>query len=137
MPMTITEKIIALHAGLKSVAPGDLVEAKVDLAFAHDVTGPIAVKMFRETGTGRVFDRGKVVFVADHFAPNKDIASAEQIKIIREFAREQGLEHYYESGSAGIGHVLLPEQGFIVPGQVIIGADSHTCTYGALGPRSA
>ncbi len=134
--MTITEKILALHAGLESVSPGDIIEAKVDLAFSHDVTGPIAVKMFRETEVPEVFDRGKVVLVADHFVPNKDIASAEQVKVIREFAREQNLEHYFEGGDAGIGHVLLPEKGFIVPGQVIIGADSHTCTYGALGAFS-
>jgi 3-isopropylmalate/(R)-2-methylmalate dehydratase large subunit len=134
--MTITEKILARHAGLESVAPGDMIEARVDLAFAHDVTGPIAVKMFRETGIPKVFDREKIVLVADHFVPNKDIASAQQVKIIREFAREQDLKYYFEGGEAGIGHVLLPEKGFIVPGEVVIGADSHTCTYGALGAFS-
>ncbi|HTZ40926.1 MAG TPA: 3-isopropylmalate dehydratase large subunit [Syntrophales bacterium] len=136
MPMTITEKILAKHAGLESVTPGDLIEAKVDIAFAHDFTAPIAIQVFKEIGAPRVFDRKKVVLVADHFVPNKDIASAEQAKIMRDFAREQELELYYEVGEAGIGHVLLPEQGLVVPGQVIIGADSHTCAYGALGAFS-
>ncbi len=136
MSMTITEKILALHAGLENVSPGEMIQAKVDLAFAHDVTGPIAVKMFGETGTNEVFDREKVVLVADHFVPAKDIASAGQAKVIREFAREQGIENFFESGDAGIGHVLLPEKGLIFPGQVVIGADSHTCTYGALGAFS-
>ena len=116
MPMTITEKILARHAGLESVAPGDLVEVKVDLAFAHDFTAPIAIQVFREIGAPKVFDRKRVALVADHFVPNKDIASAEQAKLMREFAREQQLELYYEVGEAGIGHVLLPEQGLVVPG---------------------
>jgi len=136
MPMTITEKILARHAGLESVAPGDLVEAKVDLAFAHDFTAPIAIEVFRRIGAPRVFDRRRVALVADHFVPNKDIPSAEQAKLMREFAREQDLELYYEVGEAGIGHVLLPEQGLVVPGQLVIGADSHTCAYGALGAFS-
>ena len=136
MPMTITEKILARHAGLESVAPGDLIEAKVDLAFAHDFTAPIAIDVFRKIGAPKVFDRKRVVLVADHFVPNKDIASAEQAKYMRTFAREQQLEYYYEVGEAGIGHVLLPEQGLVVPGQLIIGADSHTCAYGALGAFS-
>ncbi len=136
MPMTITEKILALHAGLASVAPGDLIEAKVDLAFAHDFTAPIAIQVFKEIGAPRVFDRKKIALVADHFVPNKDIPSAEQAKVMRDFAREQRIEHYYEVGEAGIGHVLLPEQGLVVPGQVVIGADSHTCAYGALGAFS-
>lgn len=136
MPMTITEKILARHAGLESVAPGDLVEARVDLAFAHDFTAPIAIQVFRQIGAPKVFDRRRVALVADHFVPNKDIASAEQAKLMREFAREQDLELYYEVGEAGIGHVLLPEQGLVVPGQLVIGADSHTCAYGALGAFS-
>jgi len=136
MPMTITEKILARHAGLESVAPGDLIEAKVDLAFAHDFTAPIAIQVFRQIGAPKVFDRRRVALVADHFVPNKDIASAEQAKLMREFAREQDLELYYEVGEAGIGHVLLPEQGLVVPGQLVIGADSHTCAYGALGAFS-
>ncbi len=134
--MTITEKILARHAGLESVSPGDLIEAKVDLAFAHDVTGPIAIKMFREMGVPKVFDREKVVLLADHFVPNKDIDSAQHVKLLREFAREQNLNCYLEGGETGICHVILPEKGFIVPGQVVIGADSHTCTYGALGAFS-
>jgi 3-isopropylmalate/(R)-2-methylmalate dehydratase large subunit len=136
MSMTITEKILALHSGRKRVAPGDLIEARVDLALAHDVTGPIAIRMFHDTGAGQVFDRNKVVLVADHFVPNKDIASAEQVRVLREFAREQQLKHYFEGGEAGVCHVLLPEKGLVAPGQVIIGADSHTCTYGALGAFS-
>jgi 3-isopropylmalate/(R)-2-methylmalate dehydratase large subunit len=134
--MTITEKILALHSGRESVSPGDLIEANVDIALAHDVTGPIAIKMFHETGVPKVFDRKKVVLVADHFVPNKDIASAQQVKALREFAREQTLEFYFEGGEAGICHIILPEKGLVAPGQVIIGADSHTCTYGALGAFS-
>lgn len=136
MPMTLTEKILAQHAGLKEVAPGDLIEAKVDLAFAHDVTAPIAIDVFRSIGAEHVFDPEKVALVADHFVPNKDVQSAQQAKLMREFAREQNLKHYYEVGESGIGHVLLPEKGLVAPGQVIIGADSHTCTYGALGAFS-
>lgn len=136
MPMTITEKILAQHAGLKEVAPGDLIEAKVDLAFAHDVTAPIAIEVFRRIGAEHVFDPEKVALVADHFVPNKDVQSAQQAKLMREFAREQNLKHYYEVGESGIGHVLLPEKGLVRPGQVVIGADSHTCTYGALGAFS-
>jgi 3-isopropylmalate/(R)-2-methylmalate dehydratase large subunit len=134
--MTITEKILALHSGRESVSPGDLIEANVDIALAHDVTGPIAIKMFHEIGVPKVFDRKKVVLVADHFVPNKDIASAQQVKALREFAREQNLDFYFEGGEAGICHVVLPERGLVAPGQVIIGADSHTCTYGALGAFS-
>jgi 3-isopropylmalate/(R)-2-methylmalate dehydratase large subunit len=134
--MTITEKILAQHAGLKEVAPGDLIEAKVDLAFAHDVTAPIAIEVFRRIGAEHVFDPEKVALVADHFVPNKDVQSAQQAKLMREFAREQNLKYYYEVGESGIGHVLLPEKGLVAPGQVVIGADSHTCTYGALGAFS-
>lgn len=136
MAMTITEKILARHAGLEKVVPGDLIEAKVDLAFAHDVTAPIAIEVFRRIGAGRVFDPEKVALVADHFVPNKDIASARQAKLMRDFAREQGITNYFEVGESGIGHVLLPEKGLVGPGEVIIGADSHTCTYGALGAFS-
>ncbi len=136
MPMTLTEKILAEHAGLNEVAPGDLIEAKVDLAFAHDVTAPIAIEVFRQIGAEHVFDSEKVALVADHFVPNKDVQSAQQAKLMREFAREQNLKHYYEVGESGIGHVLLPEKGLVAPGQVVIGADSHTCTYGALGAFS-
>jgi len=136
MPMTITEKILAAHAGRDRVSPGDLIEAKVDVALANDVTAPLAIKMFGEIGVGKVFDTGRVVLVADHFVPNKDIASAQQVKLVREFAKEQGLKNYFEGGESGIEHVILPEKGLVLPGQLIIGADSHTCTYGALGAFS-
>ena len=136
MSMTITEKILARHAMKEKVSPGELLEVKVDLAFAHDVTTPLAIETFKKIGAKKVFDDEKVVLVADHFVPNKDIESARQAKIMRDFAREQGIKYYYEVGEAGIGHVILPEKGFIVPGQLIVGADSHTCTYGALGAFS-
>jgi len=133
MGMTITEKILAEHAGLKKVKAGQLIEAKVDILLANDITAPIAIEQFRKSGTEKVFDKDKIVLVSDHFAPNKDILSAEQCQLLREFAKEQKLTHLYEGGDMGIEHVLLPEKGIVKPGNVIIGADSHTCTYGALG----
>ncbi len=133
MPMTITEKILAYHAGKETVSPGDLIEVKVDVALANDITAPLAIKVFKEIGAKKVFDTEKVVLVADHFVPNKDIPSAQQTKYMRDFAREQRIKNYYEGGEAGIEHILLPEKGIVLPGQLIIGADSHTCTYGALG----
>jgi 3-isopropylmalate/(R)-2-methylmalate dehydratase large subunit len=136
MPMTITEKILAKHAGLKEVRPGQLINARVDIALGNDVTAPIAIDEFRKAAGKRVFDREKVVLIPDHFAPNKDIQSAENCRIMREFALEQELTYYYEVGQMGIEHALLPEQGIVVPGDLIIGADSHTCTYGALGAFS-
>jgi 3-isopropylmalate/(R)-2-methylmalate dehydratase large subunit len=136
MPMTITEKILAKHAGLREVRRGQLVNARVDIALGNDITAPIAIDEFRRAGGKRVFDRERVVLIPDHFAPNKDIQSAENCKILREFAREQELAHYYEVGQMGIEHALLPEQGIVVPGDLVIGADSHTCTYGALGAFS-
>ncbi len=136
MPMTITEKILAEHAGKESVSPGDLIQVKVDMALANDITAPIAIKVFNEIGRDRVFDRHRIALVADHFVPNKDIASAQQVKFVREFARHHNITHYYEGGDVGIEHVLLPEKGLALPGQVIIGADSHTCTYGGLGAFS-
>jgi len=136
MPMTITEKILAEHAGLKEVRLGQLINARVDIALGNDITAPIAIDEFRRAGGKRVFDRERVVLIPDHFAPNKDIQSAENCKILREFAREQELAHYYEVGQMGIEHALLPEQGIVVPGDLVIGADSHTCTYGALGAFS-
>ena len=132
-PMTLAEKILAYKAGRKVVEPGQLVDVPVDLALANDITAPIAIKIFREAGIPKVFDRRKIALVMDHFTPNKDIQSAEQVRLCREFAREQGLVHYFEGGSCGIEHVLLPEKGLVVPGDIVIGADSHTCTYGALG----
>jgi 3-isopropylmalate/(R)-2-methylmalate dehydratase large subunit len=133
MGMTITEKILAEHGGLKEVHPGMLINAKVDIALGHDVTAPIAIGEFKKAGGHKVFDRNKVVLVADHFTPNKDIQSAQQVRIMRDFAKEHKISHYYEGGDAGVCHVLLPEQGIALPGDLIIGADSHTCTYGALG----
>lgn len=134
-PMTIAEKILAAHAGLDEVAPGQLIECKVDVVHANDITAPIAIDVCRQVGD-EVFDPARVVLVPDHYTPNKDIKSAEQAKLMREFAQEQGIEHYYEVGCAGIEHALLPEKGVVVPGDLTIGADSHTCTYGALGAFS-
>ncbi len=133
MGMTITEKILCKHTDLQEVHPGMLINAKVDIALGNDITAPIAIKEFRKAGGVRVFDQDKVVLVPDHFTPNKDIDSAQQCKFVREFVREQGITHYYEVGVAGIEHALLPEQGVVLPGDLVIGADSHTCTYGALG----
>jgi 3-isopropylmalate/(R)-2-methylmalate dehydratase large subunit len=133
MAMTITEKILAQHAGLDNVVPGQLITAKLDLVLANDITAPVAIQEFAKFGTKNVFDPHKVALVPDHFAPNKDLASAEQCKFMRDFAREQQIEHYFEVGRMGIEHCLLPEQGLTLPGDLIIGADSHTCTYGAVG----
>ncbi len=133
MGMTITEKILSRHADLDEVRPGMLINARVDIALGNDITAPIAIDAFRKAGGGKVFDREKVVLVADHFAPNKDIDSAEQCKLMRDFALEQRITHYYEVGEAGVEHALLPEKGIVVPGDLVIGADSHTCTYGAVG----
>ena len=130
--MTLAEKILAAHSGKEKVKPGEFINVKVDLVLSNDITAPLAIKEFRKLGISKVFDPEKVIMVPDHFCPNKDIQSAEQAKFMREFARERGIL-YFEIGRMGIEHVLLPEQGFVLPGQVIIGADSHTCTYGALG----
>ncbi len=130
--MTLAEKILATHTGKKKVSPGEFINVRVDLVMANDITAPIAIKEFQRTGVDKVFDPKKVVMVPDHFVPNKDIASAEQAKLMREFAHEQEIL-YFEVGQMGIEHVLLPEQGLVLPGDVVIGADSHTCTYGALG----
>jgi 3-isopropylmalate/(R)-2-methylmalate dehydratase large subunit len=131
--MTITEKILCEHTDLKEVHPGMLINARVDIALGNDITAPIAIAAFKKAGGRNVFDRNKVVLVPDHFTPNKDIDSAEQCKVVREFARDQEITHYFEVGEAGIEHALLPEQGIVLPGDLVIGADSHTCTYGALG----
>lgn len=133
MGMTAAEKIIAAHAGKETVKPGELVKAKVDLILGNDITAPVAIREFNKIGVNKVFDPERIVLVPDHFTPNKDIASAEQAKIMKEFAREQGISHYYEVGRMGIEHALLPELGLVLPGEIIIGADSHTCTYGAVG----
>lgn len=136
MGMTMTQKILAAAAGLESVKAGQLIEAKLNLVLGNDVTTPVAVKEFNKIGVDKVFDKEKVTIVPDHFAPNKDIKSAEHCKMIREFANEKGIVNYFEVGQMGIEHCLIPEKGLAVPGDVIIGADSHTCTYGALGAFS-
>ncbi len=130
--MTLVEKILAAHTDKKKVSPGEFINVRVDLILANDITAPIAIREFHRIGVDNVFDPKKIVMMADHFVPNKDIASAEQVKLMREFAYEQGVI-YFEVGRMGIEHVLLPEQGLVLPGDVVIGADSHTCTYGALG----
>ncbi|MCL4503608.1 MAG: 3-isopropylmalate dehydratase large subunit [Deltaproteobacteria bacterium] len=132
-PQTITQKILAAHAGKDYVEPGELILAKVDIALGNDITAPLAIKAFQEVGAKKVFDRERVVLVCDHFAPNKDIASAIQVQTVRQFAQEQNLLHFYDGGDMGVEHALLPEKGIVGPGDLIVGADSHTCTYGALG----
>ena len=135
MAMTMTQKILAAHAGLTSVAAGELIEARLDLVLGNDVTAPPAIRIFEQAGAKAVFNKTKVVLVPDHFTPNKDIKSAEHCAMMRKFARKLDLDHYYELGEPGMGveHVILPENGLVAPGDAIIGADSHTCTYGALG----
>lgn len=132
----MTQKILAAHAGLDSVAPGQLIEADIDLALANDITGPVAIRELAKAGMDKVFDREKVALVMDHFTPNKDIKSAEQCKECREFAKKHDLVNFFDVGNMGIEHALLPEQGIVVAGDLVIGADSHTCTYGALGAFS-
>ncbi len=136
MAMTMSQKILAAHAGLESVEAGQLIMADLDLVLANDITGPVAIKEFQKSGAGRVHDGGKIALVMDHFAPNKDIKSAQQCKICRDFAQEQGIENFFDVGRMGIEHALLPEQGLVGAGDLVIGADSHTCTYGALGAFS-
>jgi len=136
MGMTITEKILAAHCGLNNVKPGQLINAKIDLALGNDITAPIAIKEVRGAGVKKVFDKNRVALVPDHFTPNKDIKSAEQVKMLRDFARDYDLTYYFEVGEMGVEHALLPEKGLTLPGDLIIGADSHTCTYGALGAFS-
>lgn len=136
MGMTLTEKILAFHTGLETVKPGQMIKAKVDLVMANDATFPVALKEYRKAGFKEVFDKKKIVLVMDHFTPNKDIKAAENCRLCREFAKEKGIEHFYDVGQMGIEHVLLPEKGLVAPGELIIGGDSHTCTYGALGAFS-
>lgn len=135
MGMTMTQKILADHAGVKEVHAGELIEANVDIVMANDITGPMALPIFKNMAD-KVFDKDKVVLVPDHFTPNKDIKSAENSKAIREFSREQGLTHHMEQGKCGVEHAILPESGIVVAGDAVIGADSHTCTYGAIGAFS-
>ncbi len=136
MPQTITEKILAAHCSREEVKAGEFIEAGIDLCLGNDITAPIAIREFEGLGVEKVFDRSKVALIPDHFTPNKDIKSAEQARILRDFAREQELEHYWEIGECGVEHALLPEQGIVTSGDLVIGADSHTCTYGALGAFS-
>ena len=136
MGMTMTQKILAAHAGLDSVKAGDLIEAKLDLVLGNDITAPVAVTVFDKAGFTEVFDKDKIVIVLDHYTPCKDIKSAQLCKQAREFAARFGVTHLYDVGQAGIEHALLPEKGLVAPGECVIGADSHTCTYGALGAFS-
>lgn len=136
MGSTITEKIIAYHAGRNEVKQGELVTVAVDLVLANDITAPLAIQEIKKSGIKEVFDKNKIVLVPDHFAPNKDIKSAEQCKMMREFARDKEIVNYFEIGEMGVEHALIPEKGLVKPGDLIIGADSHTCTYGALGAFS-
>ena len=136
MPMTMTQKILAKHAGLPEVHAGQLIQAKLDLVLGNDITTPVAINEFNAAGFDSVFDTSKIVMVMDHFVPNKDIKSATQCKQCRTFAKRFGISHYYDVGTMGIEHALLPEQGLVAPGEAVIGADSHTCTYGALGAFS-
>jgi 3-isopropylmalate/(R)-2-methylmalate dehydratase large subunit len=133
MGQTITEKILAAHAGKDQVAPGELLNVRIDLALANDITAPIAIELFEKTKVSTVFDREKIALVPDHFVPNKDINSAMQVLVMRQFAKAHEIKHFFELGDMGIEHVILPEKGLVLPGDVVIGADSHTCTYGALG----
>lgn len=136
MGMTMTQKILAAHAGLEQVKAGQLIEAKLDMVLGNDVTAPVAIKEMEKLGSKEVFDKDKIALVPDHFTPNKDIKSAENCKCMREFAMNHDITNYFEIGEMGIEHALLPEKGLVVAGDVVIGADSHTCTYGALGAFS-
>lgn len=134
--MTMTQKILAAHAGLDYVEAGQLITANLDLVLGNDVTTPVAINAFNKMGIDKVFDKDKIAIVPDHFTPNKDIKSAEHCKCVREFANEKEVTNYFEIGEMGIEHALIPEKGLVIPGDVVIGADSHTCTYGALGAFS-
>jgi len=136
MGMTMTQKILAAHAGLDNIKAGQFIEVDLDLVLGNDITGPVAIKEYYKMGAEEVFHNEKIALVPDHFTPNKDIKAAEQCKMLRDFACEKGIKNYFEIGEMGIEHALLPEKGLVVPGDVVIGADSHTCTYGALGAFS-
>ena len=136
MGMTMTQKILAKHAGMEAVTAGQLIEANVDLTLANDITGPVAIREMEKAGFDKVFDNTKIALVMDHFAPNKDIKSAEQCLECRQFSKKHGIVNFFDVGAMGIEHALLPEKGLTAPGELIIGADSHTCTYGALGAFS-
>ena len=134
--MTMTQKILATHAGLEKVQAGQLILANLDLVLGNDITSPVAIKEFAKLNKENVFDKDKITMVMDHFAPNKDIKAAEQCKMCRDFCGEKEVTHFYDVGKMGIEHALLPEKGLVTAGNVVIGADSHTCTYGALGAFS-
>jgi len=136
MGMTMTQKILAAHAGLESIKAGELIMVNLDLVLGNDITAPVAIKEFKKAGASTVFDKDKIALVPDHFTPNKDIKAAEQCKCVRNFANEMNITNYFEVGQMGIEHCLLPEKGLVLPGDAVIGADSHTCTYGALGAFS-
>jgi 3-isopropylmalate/(R)-2-methylmalate dehydratase large subunit len=133
MGMTITEKILAAHAGQKAVQPGELVDCTLDMVMANDITAPIAIKEFEKVGATEMFDPDRVTFVLSHFVPTKDIRSAEQCSIVRDFARKHRMKYFYDEGRGGIEHILLPQEGLALPGDIVLGADSHSCTYGGLG----
>ena len=135
-PQTMAQKILAAHSGKEYAGTGEIINASVDIVLGNDITMPLAIEEFKKIGAEKVFDRSKIVIVPDHFTPNKDIKSAEQCRVLRDFAGEQDIINYFEIGEMGIEHVLLPEKGLVLPGDLVIGADSHTCTYGALGAAS-
>jgi 3-isopropylmalate/(R)-2-methylmalate dehydratase large subunit len=130
---TLAEKILSAHTNSDNIKPGQIIEVSVDFCFGNDITAPLAIKTFKEAGFQKVFDPYRIALIPDHFTPNKDIATAMQVKVMRDFAREQGIPYFFEVGRVGIEHALLPEEGLVLPGEIIVGADSHTCTYGALG----
>ncbi len=136
MAMTMTAKILAAHAGKASVEQGELIVANVDMALANDITAPVSISEFKKAGLTGVFDKSKIALVMDHFTPNKDVKSAQQCCVVRDFARDKEIQNFFDVGEMGIEHALLPEKGLAAPGEIIIGADSHTCTYGALGAFS-
>ncbi len=135
-PQTVAQKILAAHSGREYVDTGEIINASVDIVLGNDITMPLAIEEFKKIGAKKVFDRSKIVMVPDHFTPNKDIKSAEQCRVLRDFAGQQDIINYFEIGEMGIEHVLLPEKGLVLPGDLVVGADSHTCTYGALGAAS-
>ena len=133
MSMTMTQKILAAHCGKKDLQPGDMILADTDLVLGNDITAPVAINEFQKAGCDCVFDCEKIALVMDHFTPNKDIKAAEQTKKVREFAGEKSISNFFDVGEMGVEHALLPERGMVTAGDLVIGADSHTCTYGALG----
>ena len=136
MKMTLTQKILSAHSGLKEVRANQIIESNVDMILGNDITSPVAIKELEKYGEISLFDKSKIALVMDHFVPNKDIKSAQQCKVVRDFAKKHSIKNFFDVGEMGIEHVILPEKGLVGPGDLIIGADSHTCTYGALGAFS-